>query len=222
MQVKEKIKERWTDRQKTIVYIIRHGETEWNRIGKQQGHLNSDLTENGKKQARAIANYLDNYFELIISSDLGRAVQTAEIIAKKLKTAVFFDCGLRERNLGIIQGLTIKEFAASFPKEYEQFNSSDPDYVIPKGESIRQRFTRVMAALNKIGQAYKNRKILVVAHGGVLDSLFRHTVSMPLEAKRSFSLINGSINIFTNKEFWNLELWGYLDHLKGLQALDDF
>jgi probable phosphoglycerate mutase len=207
---------------KTTVYIIRHGETEWNRAGKQQGHLDSDLTENGKRQAGAIANFLAKDFDIIISSDLGRAAQTAKIIAGVINREVLYDPDLRERHLGIMQGLTMKEFAASFSEEYERFHGPDPDYVIPQGESARQRYERVTNALNRIALKHKNKKILVVAHGGVLDSLFRYTVSMPLGNKRSFSLINGSLNIFTHDGSWNLELWGYVDHLKGLRALDDF
>ena len=64
---------------KTYLTIVRHGETEWNKIGRQQGHLNSNLTENGIKQAEAIKNFINNEYNFIISSDLGRAIQTAEI-----------------------------------------------------------------------------------------------------------------------------------------------
>jgi probable phosphoglycerate mutase len=208
--------------QKTIVYIIRHGETQWNKIGKQQGHLNSNLTENGIKQARAISGYLDNNFNVIISSDLGRAVQTAKIIAGSLGAPVVYDSGLRERNLGIMQGLTTLEFAELYPQEYKKSELADPDYIIPEGESAGQRYTRVIATLDKIAKEHEKQKLLIVTHGGVLDSLFRYTLFIPLSVKRTFSLINGSINIFSYTTEWSLEMWGYTGHLKGLAALDDF
>jgi 2,3-bisphosphoglycerate-dependent phosphoglycerate mutase len=207
---------------RTEVYIIRHGETEWNKIGKQQGHLNSDLTENGRQQAGAIAGFLEDDFDTIISSDLGRAACTAEIIGQKLSAALIYNAGLRERNLGIMQGLTKREFAERYPEEYEKFSGPDPDYIIPEGESARQRYTRVTAALDTVVSQYKNKKLLIIAHGGVLDSLFRYTLSIPLQMQRTFSLINGSINIFSHTGSWQLEMWGYTGHLRGLSALDDF
>ncbi|NLE01703.1 MAG: histidine phosphatase family protein [Fibrobacter sp.] len=95
----------------TNLYSVRHGETEWNRAGIQQGHLNSPLTANGIKQARSLAKGLSGRgIEVIISSDLGRASQTADIIAKDLNLPLNTDNRLRERNLGILQGMTIEEF----------------------------------------------------------------------------------------------------------------
>jgi 2,3-bisphosphoglycerate-dependent phosphoglycerate mutase len=205
----------------TSVTIVRHGETEWNRAGKQQGLLNSDLTETGMSQARAVRDSIETNFDVLISSDLGRAVQTAEIIQEKLKLSIIFNKGIRERNLGILQGLTIPEFEAQYPDDYKQFKTRDPDYVLPEGESSRQRFSRIIAALNEIAQTYINKRIFIVGHGGVLDSLFRHTLAIPVHVPRCFSLFNGSINKFTYKNAWKLESWGETQHLFGIEALDD-
>ena len=124
----------------TIMLVVRHGETEWNLIDKHQGHLDSPLTESGIKQAYALGNgLLGKGIEVIYSSDLGRAIHTAEIIGTKLDLRVNVDSRLRERHLGSMQGLTKEEFRRRYPTEWAAFDSGDPDYCLPGGESARQR-----------------------------------------------------------------------------------
>ena len=95
----------------TIVFVVRHGETEWNLIGKQQGHLDSPLTETGVRQARRLADGLvGRGIDSIFASDLGRAAETAKIISSKLRISIKTDLRLRERHLGLMQGLTKDEF----------------------------------------------------------------------------------------------------------------
>lgn len=206
----------------TKLTIVRHGETEWNKIGKQQGHLDSPLTKNGIIQAKAIAGFIDNDFDFIISSDLGRAIETAKIIAEKIKKEIIKEKGLRERNLGILHGLTMKEFQENFPEEFKKLISYSPDYKIPEGESIKERFERTISALNKLVNKYSGKNLLIVCHGGNLDSIFRYTLNIPLNKRRNFSLINASINKFIYDNGWKILSWGETGHLKGLVALDDF
>ena len=95
----------------TLIYVVRHGETEWNLIGKQQGHMDSPLTDRGIQQANALANGLVNRgIEFIYSSDLGRAFKTAKLISARLELPVQTDKRLRERHLGSLQGLAKKDF----------------------------------------------------------------------------------------------------------------
>jgi probable phosphoglycerate mutase len=207
----------------TRLTVIRHGETEWNMKGKQQGHDDSPLTETGIKQAEAIARHLEPEFDCIITSDLGRAFRTAEIIGEALGLDIIKEPGLRERHLGIMQGLTMEEFRNEHPEKYAAFRSGDTSYVIPGGESIEQRYSRVVKSFRDIAAAYTGKNILIVTHGGSLDSLIRFVLSIPLSSKRCFSLINGSINRFTVTEgTWRLESWGETGHLEGITALDDF
>jgi broad specificity phosphatase PhoE len=101
---------------------IRHGETEWNAQGREIGQLDSPLTERGIQQARLVAGRLNQgVFHALYSSDLGRAIQTAEIIAAKCQKPVQLDAGLRERHMGIFQGLTLPEMRERFPKERAEF-----------------------------------------------------------------------------------------------------
>lgn len=208
---------------KTILFIVRHGETEWNRAGLQQGHLDSPLTDNGIAQAKVMASTLKNKkIQRIFSSDLGRALQTAEFFASGLGLSIQQDRRLRERNLGIMQGKTKEQFRQLFPDEWTRFKTDDPDYTFPKGESARDRLKRNMECLNELTLTYKGETLLVVAHGGVLNSLYCYSQGIPLDKPRSFSLYNGAINCFSRTgDFWMLEFWGERSHLKGIKSIDD-
>jgi probable phosphoglycerate mutase len=211
---------------KTKLIAVRHGETEWNKIERQQGHLDSSLTELGLLQAKAVGDGLLQYqIDTFYTSDSGRAVQTSEIIRKIVNVNFTTDLRLRERNLGILQGITQKDFVERYPDESENFNKNDPDYILPRGESIRQRYQRAVDCVEDLARQNIGKTVLIVSHGGVLMSMFYKALDLPLSQKRSFSLFNGSINIFSLDENmkWNLDTWGTVDHLtkQGLSTLDD-
>jgi 2,3-bisphosphoglycerate-dependent phosphoglycerate mutase len=207
----------------TILYAVRHGETEWNSVEKQQGHLNSPLTENGIRQAQLLADGLaKKNIDILFSSDLGRALQTAEIIAKRLSLDIYTDSRLRERHLGIMQSLTRKEFEERYPAEALKFNSNDPDYVLPGGESSRQLFNRCIECAEEIAGNNAGKNVLMVGHGGVLKSFFHKATNTPLAEPRLYSLFNASINSFSiSNGQWRLDTWGEIAHLQDMKALDD-
>src|ERR1044071_2137793 len=131
---------------RTQVIIVRHGETEWNLKLIRQGHLDSPLTPRGVAQAKALAErLLSERFSKLYSSDLGRAVQTAQTIADLTGHEIITDPRLRERHLGIFQGLSGDEIRASFPHEYHLHRTLGPTYVIPGGESVEQQVARNIA-----------------------------------------------------------------------------
>jgi len=207
----------------TTLIAVRHGETEWNTCGKQQGHLNSKLTPLGIKQAQAIAEDLvERGIDVLYSSDLGRAVETSKIIAERLSLDIITDARLRERHLGTMQGITRIEFQKLYPDEAKAFNSGDPDYVLPGGESVRQRHNRCLSCIEQLAQNHPGRTICIVAHGGVLMSMFHRALNLPLSEPRNFSLFNAAINTFSiNNGRWRLDSWGQIHHLKGMHTLDD-
>jgi probable phosphoglycerate mutase len=211
--------------QRTQVIIIRHGETEWNIANVRQGHLDSPLTPEGIAQARALAQRLmRERFRFIYSSDLGRAMQTARIIADATGHQIISDPRLRERHLGIFQGLSSDQIKEKFPEEYKLHRSRGPDYVIPEGESVRQQVARNLAYLNEIAAKHLGECIVVITHGGVLSGLFRHTFSIPFEAPRRFEFTNAGLNTFLYEEGnWFLQTWGDLSHLANgaSNAADD-
>jgi 2,3-bisphosphoglycerate-dependent phosphoglycerate mutase len=207
----------------TLIYAVRHGETEWNLVGKQQGHWDSPLTPAGLEQAHALARGLtERGIEVIYASDLGRALRTAEIIACRLGLDVSIDPRLRERNLGAMQGLTKVEFVERYPQEMAAFNSGDPEYILPGGESTRQRYDRCVHCAEDLAARHPGARILIVAHGGVLDSFIHRALHIPLDVPRRFSLFNGSINSFSITDGqWRLDTWGELGHLGETRSLDD-
>ena len=210
----------------TTIIAVRHGETEWNIAGKQQGQLNSPLSKLGELQAHAIAEGLKPYqIDFFYSSDLGRAVQTATIISRVLNKPFLTDLLLRERNLGILQGMTKKEFKQRYPDEARNLNSNNPDYVIPEGESIRQRYERSITCVEGLAVKHRGKSILIVAHGGIIMSFIHRALDISLSQKRTFSLFNGSINVFSlsDRNEWQLDVWGDVNHMRtrGLDFSDD-
>jgi probable phosphoglycerate mutase len=208
----------------TRLTVVRHGETTWNALGKQQGQLDTDLSELGIAQAEAVADALaGRSIDVLYSSDLGRAKQTAEIIAQRLGLEILTDARLRERHLGIIQGMTMAEFQERHPREYSLYRGGDPDYVIPEGESVRQRAERGVLCARELAERHAGQQLLLVTHGGIVESLLRHVLGMDLASPRSFSLFNGSLNTFSLSDGrWQLDSWGDTHHLRHLEATDDW
>ena len=204
--------------------VIRHGETLWNAIGKQQGQLDTDLSELGVGQARAIAEAMvSRDVDVLYSSDLGRALQTATIIAGRLGLPVCTDARLRERHLGIMQGMTMAEFEQRHPAEYTEFRRGDLDWQLPGGESVRQRDERVVACADELAKRHAGQTVAIVTHAGVIDDLFRHAVGVSLGTPRHFSLYNAGIGTFSVRDGnWQLERWGDTDHLKEIGTQDDW
>lgn len=206
----------------TRFIIVRHGETEWNIQGIRQGHLDSPLTAKGLAQAQALAaRFRPDSYEAVYSSDLGRAYETAKTIARHTGHEVVVDSRLRERNLGIFQGLTSEAIRENYPEEYAIHRNNGPDYVIPSGESFREQVTRNISCLEELAGKHAGESILIVTHGGVLSGLFRYALSIPLEAPRRFIFKNACVNVFNyDQDHWMLETWGDLSHLESTGAID--
>jgi 2,3-bisphosphoglycerate-dependent phosphoglycerate mutase len=200
---------------RTHLIIVRHGQTQWNLKLIRQGHLDSPLTETGIAQAQALGERLmRETFTALYSSDLGRAVQTAQMIAAATGHEIITDPRLRERHLGIFQGLNGDELKEKYPEEYRLHRTMGPSYVIPGGESMRQQVERNVAYFNEIAEKHLGETVVVVTHGGVLSGFFRHALSIPLEAPRRFEFTNASLNVFTYEaENWMLRTWGDVSHL---------
>jgi len=200
---------------RTQIIIVRHGQTEWNIRGIRQGYLDSPLTAKGLAQAQALGQRLARErFTTLYSSDLGRAVQTAREIAKVTGHEIVTDARLRERHLGIFQGLDGEEIVAKYPEERRLMRSEGPGYVIPGGESMVQQVERNMACLNELAARHEGEQIVVVTHGGVVSGFFRRTLEISLEAPRRFEFVNAGINVFAREEGnWMLLTWGDVSHL---------
>lgn len=205
------------------IILVRHGETAWNREGRMQGHTDIPLSKVGIAQAEELAARLaEEMFDALYSSDLARALGTAERVARRTGHRIAVDPRLRERNLGVLQAFTREESARVHPKVFERYQRGEADYVIPGGESARQFFDRVMGALNGIAEGLAGRRAVVVCHGGVLDALYRIAAGEGPEGPRKTTLLNASINTFHYRDRrWRLHLWGDISHLGRDRALDD-
>jgi 2,3-bisphosphoglycerate-dependent phosphoglycerate mutase len=183
---------------KTTVYLIRHGETSWNREERLQGQHDSPLTGEGIRQATVLAGKLSHiHFDAAYASDLKRARHTLQIITSLSDhLTVAYDARIRERNFGDFQGLTWKEIAEKFPAEAEKELSGNPFNRVPGGESKHQLLCRAVDFFNDIIARHPMENVLVVSHGGILNVWIRHVLQLPMEIPRRFRLANTAINIF--------------------------
>lgn len=199
------------------IYIIRHGETNWNVEGKIQGQTNSSLTQKGIDQARLTAEKLKNiFFTAMYSSDLERARKTAEMLASRhSRLEINEDVRLRERKFGYLEGIGHEEFKTNHPDIYAKFRSNDPEYRIPEGESKNDLARRATDFFNDLVKRHaKDETMLVVTHGGIIDVFVRFILGIPYGSTRNFSLRNAAINIVQyNDNDWRLITLGDISHL---------
>lgn len=206
----------------TTIMAIRHGETLWNVEQRFQGHEDSPLTKTGRRQAAALGQRLrQSTFDRLISSDLGRAQETAAIIAEHTGHTLEMDQRLRERHYGVLEGMRLLEIMAEYPDVLAQFNADDPDYIIPDGESHRMHYERNIAWIEEFSATNSGRAFIIVVHGGVLDSLFRYVAQLPLKQPRCFVTANASLSEFVYGKFygterWVIRTWGDTGHLTDI------
>lgn len=213
----------------TQVLFIRHGETDWNRIKRIQGHIDIPLAASGVVQAGQLAQRLLREsqagaprLDAVYSSDLQRAQQTATPFANALGLPLKLNAGLRERLYGGFQGHDSAEILAKYTVEHAAWQSRDPDFAPPDGESQRAFSGRVIEAVESIVAAHPHGRIACVAHGGVLDCIYRHARGIPLEAPREWLLLNTSINTVNfDAGRATVVSWGDVAHLATPSGDDD-
>ena len=208
----------------TRVVLIRHGETEWNRDRRIQGQTDTPLSALGQQQALAIGQRLKRErFTAIYASDLQRAWNTALAIGQATLAErpdapqPIADRRLREMDFGEWEGKTSAEIAASHPEEHARSKHRDADFRIPGGESFRDLYERTVDAVTSLVDAHPGGALCVVAHGGILDMMYRHTHAIPLDQPRVFSLYNAAYNCLAHEAGrFRLEVWGEVAHLDAL------
>jgi 2,3-bisphosphoglycerate-dependent phosphoglycerate mutase len=179
----------------TELILIRHGETAWNAERRFQGHQDSPLTPLGMAQAEVAAEQLRTYAPTALyASDLRRTLQTAQHIAIATGLTVVQEPALRERNLGIFEGLTRTESEIRYPADYARYVAREPDYVIPAGESLIQLCQRSLAIAEKLAQRHPGERIAIVSHGAFITSLLRQILGQPLHLPSTFRVHNGSLS----------------------------
>ena len=207
----------------TRVLAVRHGETVWNVAGRMQGYLDSALDASGQDQADALGRRLvGEPIDALYVSDLGRTMETAQRITAHTGHPLVPDTRLRERNLGIFQGMSGEEASDQHPDHWRRFRARDPDHDLASGESLRQFSARVVGAVELLAARHLGGTILVVTHGGVLDCLRRNATGLALDAHRTYTLLNASLNTFTvGSAGWAVIDWGDVSHLGLRDSIDD-
>jgi 2,3-bisphosphoglycerate-dependent phosphoglycerate mutase len=208
--------------QVTRVLAIRHGETAWNVDTRIQGQLDIPLNETGRWQAHRLALAVaEEGIGAVYSSDLLRAFETAQSVARGCGRLISTDTGLRERGFGVFEGLTFREVEQRWPEQSERWRRRDPEFGPEGGEVLREFHARCVATATRLAAAHPGETIALVAHGGVMDSLYRAASRVALDAPRSWQLGNASINrlLYTPQGF-TLVGWSDTYHLED-NSLDE-
>lgn len=171
----------------TLLHLVRHGETDWNRSRRFQGHSNVPLNARGRAQARAAADRLAGEgLDGILSSDLERARRTAEAIGETLGLPVLVDPRWRERAGGVIEGASPADLAARYPKDWKDLRSGHR--AGEGGETNRAMRVRVLAAVGDLeGRFPGDARVAVVTHGGVIRILLQALLGVSVERIRAIS-----------------------------------
>ncbi len=196
--------------------IVRHGETDWNVARRIQGHVDIPLNATGLGQATATASGIANHeFAAIYSSDLMRAMQTAQAVARSQALAVLPEPGLRERHFGSMQGMNYDEMLERHAGEAERFRNRDPDHDFGGGETLTGFASRIHATIDRLASAHAGQSVLLVTHGGVLDIVYRRAVARDLSSVRDFAVPNAALNwLEVGPKGWRLLSWADRQHLE--------
>jgi len=204
--------------------LVRHGETDWNAARRLQGHTDIGLNAKGFAQAKQMAYALKNIklqFDVLYTSDLQRAAKTAQAIEELFKTSAISNAALRERHLGVLQGLTTDEAPIREPELWNAHLSRNIHENLRDGESIKQFSDRIKTALEKIRLAHLGKTILLVSHGGAIDMMYRIASKQALEAEKVVAVPNASLNWLSHDGLaWRVDNWADTTHLDAL-ALDN-
>jgi probable phosphoglycerate mutase len=200
----------------TRIIAVRHGETSWNVDARIQGQLDIGLNDNGRWQARRVGEALASEdITAVYSSDLGRAHETAQAVAEVAGIPVVADEGLRERSFGIFEGKTFDEIHETWPDHAHNWRKRIPEWQPPEGgESLLELRERVTRTMHELAARHPGEQIVVVAHGGVLDTLYRIATGQEVNSPRTWELPNGAINrLLWTPEGFTLVGWSDTQHL---------
>ena len=164
------------------LWLVRHGQTNWNLEGRYQGQADVPLNEAGWAQARALlTEWPARDFAAIYSSDMRRALDTAQLIGAHLNLPVEIDRRLREVGLGLWEGMVVGDIQAKYAAEWLERTSDPLNARPPGGETLAEVAVRAWAAADDLARAHDSREVVVVAHGLTLAAIRVRALSLPLE-----------------------------------------
>ncbi|HIG39033.1 MAG: histidine phosphatase family protein [bacterium] len=180
---------------KIRLIVLRHGETDHNRIGRYQGTVDTPLNETGRAQAASAVDYLRlQGIDHILSSPQARAWETAEIVGTALGLKVTPDPAFVERNFGVFEGKTREEIASEYPELLRENASRQIHASMPGGESLFELATRVHTGVREIQRLYSDVTMLLVCHGGALRALHGVLRRATDQQYFSYQLANGEMD----------------------------
>lgn len=184
------------------IYLVRHGQTQWNIKGKTQGHGNSKLTEKGVNQAKELANSMVKYpIDYIYSSDLGRAVETAQIISDKFDLDVIKTSGLREMGFGAWEGLLIKEIQQDYKDIYHTWRNEPHLAQIPGGETLQIIKERTDKFLDELNEKYDGKHIVLVTHSVTARVILLSVLNSGMENIYRINQGNTALNVIEFRDY---------------------
>ena len=206
----------------TRIIAIRHGETAWNVDTRIQGQLDIALNAAGRWQASRLAEALKGEpITAIYASDLARAWETAQYVGRSLNLEVIKEEALRERGFGIFEGKTFAEIADELPDQSLLWRRRDPHFAPAGGESLTAHRDRVVEATERLAARHQGELIALVAHGGVMDALYRAATRLEIQSPRTWTLGNAAINrLLWTPGGLSLVGWADMQHLDR-DALDE-
>ncbi len=182
----------------TVLLLIRHGQTDWNRDGRYQGQSDIPLNETGRTEARELAARIvrdGTRPETIYTSDLARARETAQILAEAWKVRVHEDARLREIDQGVWEGMRVDEIQARFPSEFQTYLKDPLRAGPPQGETVGQVQARVREAVDEILTQHPGGTAAVVSHGLALGLIRTRAAGRPLEQVWDLIPANADVEI---------------------------
>lgn len=176
--------------------LVRHGQTNWNVIGRYMGWTDEDLNEEGRAQAERVASRLEGWpIVAVYSSPLRRAVRTAEAIAKRRSVPVETIEELGEMRIGAWEGMYAGDIAARFPQPWKIWRTNPGDFRMPDGESLGEVWERAVKAFDKIMDRSEGRMAVAVTHDVVVRLLAAHVLGVGVDIYRRVEVGNASVTV---------------------------
>ena len=183
---------------KTTLLLVRHGETEWNTLGKFQGCTDIELSKNGINQAENLKSKLNGEFDVIYSSPLKRAYETAKIVTKDTNKDVKILEDIREINFGEWEGLTISQISEKYPEIFKAWRTDKKEAPFLGGDaSTKNAVNRALRCIMDIIKKNKGKKIVIVAHGGIIKAALIGLFNWDMSMYHKIALGNTCINTVT-------------------------
>jgi alpha-ribazole phosphatase len=201
------------------LFLVRHGETAWNKFYRYQGHTDVPLSEEGFRQAQLVAGRLKaKPLTAVYASDLSRARQTAEIIAAGHGLTVITDPALREVDYGLWEGLTLAEINAKYPGLRDKWLADPENMAVPGGESLGAVRDRAVAFIEKIRPQHPDGNVVAVTHGGLIAMLLLTYLNEDVNFLRKFFARNTNVSRIDFADSGvKVVYWGDASHLDDME-----